>query len=290
MPLSGILAVLVTVTLWGGNFVAVKIAVTDVPPLFVTALRFLILAGALSPFLKVPAKHGRKILEYALVMGVGHFGLMFFAIRFVDVSTAAIALQTTTPFAVLLAWLMLGETFGPWRVAGMGMAFAGIVVLVGGPGSGGEPVACGMLAFAALMWALGNVRSKQMPDVSVFSQIAWMALIACPVLFGLSFVVEADQLTRLQGAGFRFWVSLVYMTIASSIVAYGLWYYLIKHYDVTAVAPYNLLVPLVAVSGGVLIMGDTLTVTKLIGGAMILSGVGLIQVREIIRSRRARRS
>ncbi|MDA0998788.1 MAG: EamA family transporter, partial [Proteobacteria bacterium] len=241
MRLSGIAAILVTVFLWGNNFVAAKIAVTDVPPLFVTALRFLILAGALSPFLKIPAGTGKRIVEYALVMGIGHFGTMFYAIRFMDVSTAAITLQTTTPFTVLLAWLMLGERFGPWRMAGLAMAFGGVVVLVGGPGGVDALMPLLMLVFAALMWAVGNVRSKQMPDVPIFSQIAWMALIGCPALAGMSWFTETGQLAALQDAEFRFWAALVYMTIASSIVAYGLWYYLLKTYDVTRIAPYNLL-------------------------------------------------
>jgi O-acetylserine/cysteine efflux transporter len=54
------------------------------------------------------------------------------------------------------------------------------------------------------------------------------------------------------------------------------------------VAPFNLLVPLVAVICGVAIMGDQLTVTKVIGGAMILGGVALITVRQIVVSRRAK--
>lgn len=289
MPLSGILAVLAVVLLWGMNFVAVKIAVTEVPPLFVTALRFLILACALTPFLRVPPGQMRRLLEYAVIMGVCHFGVMFYAIRFVDVSTTAIALQTNTPFSVLLAWLMLGENFGKWRMAGMGLAFLGVVVLVGGPGGRGDLLPVALLVFAAISWALGNVRSKQMKDVPVFTQIAWMAVIACPMLFGLSWTLESNQIADLQQSTYRFWISLVYMTVGSSISAYGLWYYLLKRYDVTAVAPYNLLVPLVAVTGGVTIMGDALTTTKLAGGAMILSGVTLIQFREILRARMARR-
>ncbi|MBO6521284.1 MAG: EamA family transporter [Rhodospirillales bacterium] len=290
MPLIGVLAALATVTLWGCNFVAVKVAVTEVPPYFVTAMRFALLAILLSPFLRIPKARTRDIAGYALIMGVGHFAIMFYAIQFLDISTTGIVLQLGTPFVVLLAWLMLKETFGLWRMAGMALAFTGIVILIGVPTVGVDVAALLILVVAAFMWALGSIRAKQIPDVSAFSLIAWMGLIVAPVALGLSMLFEADQLARTMSAPPKFWYGLVYMTLASSIAGYGLWYWLLNRYDVTAVAPYNLLVPLIAVASGVTIMGDELTLTKLIGGGMILGGVSLITVRQIVLARRARRT
>jgi len=288
MPLTGVLAALATVTLWGCNFVAVKYAVTQVPPFFVTAIRFAMLTILLSPFLRVPRICMKDIAGYALIMGVGHFAIMFYAIQFLDISTTGIVLQLGTPFVVLLAWLMLGETFGIWRMAGMTSAFCGIVILIGIPTVGVDVPSLLILVVAAFMWALSSIRAKQIQGVSPFSLIAWMALIVAPVSLGLSYLTETDQLARLQAADGLFWASYAYMTVASSIFGYGLWYYLLNRYDVTAVAPYNLLVPLIAGTSGVLIMGDELTPTKIIGGGMILAGVTLITVRQIILSRRAR--
>lgn len=288
MPLIGVLAALATVILWGCNFVAVKVAVTDVPPYFVTSIRFALLAILLSPFLRVSRAHAKDIAGYALIMGVGHFSIMFYAIQFLDISTTGIVLQLGTPFVVLLAWLMLKETFGIYRMAGMALAFTGIVILIGVPTAGVDVAALLVLVVAAFMWALGSIRAKQIADVSPFTLIAWMGLIVSPVALGLSYLFEADQVARLTEAAPRFWYGLAYMTLASSIAGYGLWYWLLNRYEVTAVAPYNLLVPLIAVASGVTIMGDELTLTKLIGGGMILGGVALITVRQMVLARRAR--
>ena len=288
MPLIGVLAALATVLLWGCNFIAVKYAVSHVPPFFVTAIRFALLAVLLAPFLRVPRQRYRDIAGYALIMGVGHFSIMFYAIQFLDISTTGIVLQLGTPFVVLLAWLMLKETFGIWRMAGMASAFSGIVILIGVPTVGVDVPSLLILVVAAFMWALGSIRAKQINDVSPFSLIAWMALIVAPVSLGLSYLTEHGQIAAVQTADQLFWIAYLYMTIASSIAAYGLWYWLLNRYDVTAVAPFNLLVPLIAGASGVLIMGDQLTPTKMIGGGMILAGVALITVRQIIVSRRAR--
>lgn len=287
MPPIGVCAALTVVILWGVNFVAVKIAITEVPAIFVAAVRFTILAFILAPFLKLPRGRIRGVLEYAAIMGVGHFAVMFASLQYVDISTGGIVLQLGTPFVVLLAWLMLKERFGVWRFAGMSIAFAGIGVLVGLPGGGVEPVWLFGLVFAAFMWALGSIRAKQLIGVPAFTLIAWMALLAAAPVYALSAIFEAGQIAAITAATWAFWGSLAYMIIASSVIGYGLWYWLIKRYDVTAVAPYNLLVPLIAATGGVTVLGDEITLVKLIGGGMIFGGVALITVRQIVLSRRA---
>lgn len=286
MPLIGVLAALATVTLWGANFIAVKIAITEVPPLFVSGMRFVILTLLLSPFLRVPKGHFRGIIEYALIMGVGHFCIMFVSLQYIEISTGGIVLQLGTPFIVLLAWLMLNERFGIWRFAGMLMAFGGIGILIGFPDSNIDPLWVFGLVFAAFMWALSSIRAKQLVGVQPFTLIAWMALIVAPMAFLLSWMFEVDQVTAVLQADWQFWAGLAYMIIASSIIGYGLWYWLIQRYEVSAVAPYNLLVPLVAAAGGIIVLGDVITPVKLIGGAMIFGGVTLITLRQLYLARR----
>jgi len=287
MPLWGVQAALLIVTLWGANFVAVKIAVTDVPPFFAAGIRFGAQVILLSPFLRVRVQDLKHLLIYAVFMGVGHFAVMFLAIQYLDVTTIGIVLQLGTPFMVLLAWLMLGEKFGVWRMIGMGIAFAGIVVLIGFPEDDIDPMWLLALVFAAFMWALGTVRAKQLSDIPPFSLIAWMSLMAMPMVFALSFAFETNQLEITLSAPPRFWAALAYMVIASAIIGYGMWYYLMKSYDVAVVAPYNLLVPLVSAICGVMIMGDTLTESKVLGGIMIVGGVSLITLRQVYLVRRA---
>lgn len=288
MPLIGVLAALTTVVLWGANFIAVKVAITEVPPLFVSGMRFVILTLLLSPFLRIPKGHFRGIFEYAMIMGIGHFCVMFVSLQFIEISTGGIVLQLGTPFIVLLAWLMLKERFGIWRFAGMLMAFGGIGILIGFPGSDIDPLWLFGLVFAAFMWALSSIRAKQLVGVRPFTLIAWMALMVAPMAFILSWMFESDQVSAVLQADWQFWASLAYMIIASSIIGYGLWYWLIQQYEVSAVAPYNLLVPLVAAAGGIIVLGDVITPVKMLGGALIFAGVALITLRQLYLARQTR--
>lgn len=288
MPLTGIIAALATVTLWGVNFAAVKIAISEVPPLAVSALRFAILSILLSPFLRVRPGAFGKIVHYGLAMGIGHFTVLFIGMQSLDISTTGIVMQLSTPFVVLLAWLMLGEHFGIWRAGGMGIAFGGIVVLIGVPAAGVDPLWLLVLVGSAFMWAYSSIRAKQISGVNPFTLIAWMSVIVTPIILVMSWAFEAGQIAAIRNASSDFWYSLAFMIGGSSIAAYGMWYWLLNRFEVTTVAPFNLLVPLVAVVCGVAFMGDQLTLSKIIGGVMILGGVALITVRQVVVARRAK--
>lgn len=288
MSLIGILAVLTTVTLWGVNFTFIKMAINEVPALAITAIRFAVLVVLLFPFLRVARRLLPRIVEYSVIMGVGHFTMLFVAMQYLDVTTTGIVLQLGTPFVVLLAWLMLGETFGVWRAAGMGVAFGGIVVLIGVPTAGVDPVWLLTLTASAFMWAFASIRAKQIKGVSPFSLIAWTSLTVAPIAAVLSWMFENGQITAIENASSMFWFSMAYVIIGSSVIGYGLWYWALGRFDVIALAPYNLLTPLVAATGGVAFLGDQLTTTKLIGGGMILGGVTLITLRQVVVARRAK--
>ena len=113
-----ILASLAVVVL-GVNIVAIKLAVGFAPPLLVTGLRFLAVGLALAWFFPFPKQLWRQVLVLSVVQGLIHHGLMFIAFEGVDAVVAAIIIQLRSPFAVIFAWVILGEKFGLWRTTGM---------------------------------------------------------------------------------------------------------------------------------------------------------------------------
>ena len=100
-----------------------------------------------------------------------------------------------------------------------------------------------------------------------------------PQLFLLSFLMEDGQWASLQSASPAGWFSLIYAAVAASIAGYGLWYYLIGKFNVSRIVPYALLSPLFGISSAVLVLGDELTATRIIGGILTLVGVAFVQLR-----------
>lgn len=278
MPIKDWLLALTVVTLWGLNFIAVKVAVATVPPFLLTALRFALVAAVLAPLFR-PARHQWKgIVGIGAVLGVGHFGLMFVGLSGMDAASAAIITQLGVPFSALLAWLAFGEPLGLGRGIGLVLAFSGVALLAGEPSL---PSLAPMLILVAAMvaWAISNVQVKRLGDINPLALNGWMAVFAAPMLAVLSFTVEtghAELPARLM-ADWRPWAGIAYTVIASSLVAYTLWYGLLRRHPMNRVVPVTLLGPVVAVAAGVLVLGETLTWQKVVGGAITIIGVAVVQ-------------
>lgn len=275
-----LLQVLVVVLIWGFNFVVIKTAVTEIPPLALTVLRFLFVGALLTPFFRPEKSQFKLLLLLSLIMGAGHFGLLFLGLRGADAATAALLLQLGVPFSSILAAVFFADRLGWMRAAGMGLAFAGAGLLAGDPG-GGTPLAITALLVSAVCWAGSNILIKRIPQLHPMTIIGWLSLLAVPMLTILSLLFETDQLTAIRSADWKVWAALAYFVLASSVIAYYLWYRLIARLQVNQVVPFTLLAPVIGVAAGVLILGEAFTGYKVLGGVLTIAGVAVIQFRQM---------
>ncbi len=270
-------AALAVVLVWAFNFIVGKVGVTQLPPLLLMAMRFALVAALLTPFFQPLGERWRMILALSVVLGGMHFGLMFAGLRGVDAGPAAIAIQLTVPFSALLAAVFYRERLGSWQTAGMLVAFVGVYLLAGDPAHRPSAAHFLMVVGAAFAWAVANVLIKRLGPINVFTLNAWVALLACPQLLLASFLLESGQVRAIELADWRAWGSVVYMAVGASIIAYGLWYRLIEKHELNRVVPLTLLSPVLAVALAVPTLGEPLTGHVLIGGAITLAGVAMIQ-------------
>lgn len=270
-------AALTIVFVWALNFIVGKVAVMQLPPLLLMSLRFALVAALLIPFLRPVPGRWREIVTLSMLLGSLHFGLMFSGLRGIDAGPAAIAIQLTVPFSALLALCFYGERLGLWQVAGMLVAFLGVYLLAGDPTRTPSAVHFLMVVGAAFAWALANVLIKRLGAINPFTLNAWVALLACPQLLLASLLLERGQTAALQAADWRAWGAIAYMAVGASIIAYGLWYHLIAKHAMNSIVPLTLLSPVLAVGLAVPLLGETLTLNILTGGAITLAGVAMIQ-------------
>ncbi len=212
-----------------------------------------------------------------MVLGGLHFGLLFTGLKGVNAGPAAIAIQLTVPFSALLAWLVYAERMGRWQLAGIAVAFAGIYILAGDATERPDPASFLIIVVGAFAWAVANILIKRLGRINPFVLNAWIALIAAPLLFSASAVLESGQIRALTGAGWRGWGAVFYMAVGASITAYGLWYYLIGKYPLNRIVPLTLLSPVLAVALAMVILDEPATVRILAGGAITIFGVAMIQ-------------
>ena len=279
MKFLDILAALTVALCWGVNVAVIKVGVAEFPPIFMTGLRFLIVALLLIWWVRPPWQQMRSIVVLSVVFGGLHFGCVFFGLKGVDVSIASILILLGVPFSVLFARILLKERFGFKKMCGMAVAFVGLLILLGEPATSSSPLHLTVFFIAIVAWGIGNTLIKMVGTINIFALNAWVGLFASVQLLVVSMFLESGQLAAMQNASLLAWGALGYVVLMASIVGYGLWYYLVGKYDVTKVVPFNLLVPVIGVLSGVFLMGDKLTLTQGLGGIVTLVGVAIIQLR-----------
>ena len=275
-PRHGVALALV-ILIWGSNLVIGKIGVTQMPPIFMMGLRFVLVAGLLSPFLRGGDKPCWQLVLLSVTLGGLQFALMFTGLRGLDAGTASIAVQLYVPFSALLAWAAFGERLRPQQIGGMLVAFAGAYVLFGAPRVATNGDSFFLVVAGAFMLSLATIQIKRMGRANVFALNAWVAVFAAPQLFLLSYLLEDGQVAALMESDWRAWGALAWMAVAVTIVSNGLFYHLINTYPLSKVVPVTLLSPVVAVALAVPVLGEPITTHLVTGGLLTLLGVAAIQ-------------
>src|SRR5439155_24530800 len=167
--------------LWGYQFVAIKVGVTEFPPLFFLALRFLAIALLLVPFVKKPTRQQfGPIAAISFFLAGLNFGLFYVCLGLVSGSMSAVAYQLAPPFTVLLAWPLPAERPSLTTSAGLAIAFVGLVVLAAGPGLSANALPLLHVVGAAFAFAVSNVLTKRYGPFDPLTLMGWSSLLTVP--------------------------------------------------------------------------------------------------------------
>jgi O-acetylserine/cysteine efflux transporter len=261
---------------WGMGFTLAKAGLGEFPPLFLMSMRFVLSAGILLWFFPPPIGQLRAIFMVALVSATIQYGLTFTGLTGLDASTAILLVQLEVPFGALLAAIFLNDKLGWKRTLGMALAFFGVSLIAGAPSIRNHLFSAFLVMSGALTWSIGQVMIKRMVTITGFQLITWVAVFAGPQMFISSLIVESGHLSALKNATIVGWGTVVYMGIVMTALGYGIWYHLLKKYDVNQVMPFLLLLPVSSILGAVLLLGERPNIRTLIGGVFVVIGVAAI--------------
>lgn len=275
--------------IWGSTWLFIKLGLRDLPPLSFAATRFLLATLILSAIVAARrASLPRGRAEWALIAKTGvlafalNYGLLFWGEQHISSGLAALIQASIPVFGMLLAHPYLpGERLNARKltgallgVVGVGVIFSSQLAAEGGMAVWGSAAVLAGAVFVAYANVLVKARGARL-DAAVLSA----GQMAC------GFVVLAAAGLTFEGNPLNFrWtrlavVCLLYLTLVGSVAAFLLFYWLVRHVDVTKTMLIALVTPLAAVSLGVLVLGEEVTWRTLAGGALILAGIGLVVLR-----------
>jgi O-acetylserine/cysteine efflux transporter len=275
---------LLIIGVWGVNFAVIKVGVVGVPPLLLGALRFVLAAFPALLFFKAPRVPLRWYLAYGLTISVAQFAFLFSAIHVgMPSGLASLVLQSQSFFTLLLASWWLHERWQGHQMAGLLLALGGLVLIGVAHGPSVQGASLPLLGFAltllaALSWACGNIVTRVVGRFGPMNQLAfvvWASLVPPLPFLALSLWLEGPQaimqaLTHLTAGTLA---AVAYLAWMATLLGYGLWTYLISRYPTNRVAPFTLLVPLVGLSTGWVVFGETLGPLHWAGGALLMLGL-----------------
>jgi drug/metabolite transporter (DMT)-like permease len=278
------------VIVWGGSFVATKMAVREVAPATVVWLRFgigLIILGAVVAARRQFALPKRKDLAYLALLGfIGitfHQWLQSTGLQTAQATATAWIVATTPVFMALLGWLVLKERLARTQAAGIGLAAFGVLLVV----SHGDLASIGkgrigtlgdfLVLLSALNWAIFSALSrrglKTYPPTRMIFYVMGFGWLFSSVLFFIG--PGLGQVTQLTRSG---WLAIGFLGVFCSGLAYIFWYDALSSLPVAQVGAFVYLEPFVTVIVAALLLDEPLLWTSLLGGGMILTGVILVQV------------
>lgn len=262
--------------IWGMGFVVAKGGMAHFPPILLMALRFSVTAMALAWFLGPIGENLPRLLLISFVGAAIQYALTFTGVKGLGAGFSALVVQLEVPFLVMLGALLLGERPGAVKWIGIMIAFVGVALIAAREQFSGSLLPVVLVMGGAFFWALGQVLVRGLKGMTGLSVTAWTAVLATPQLFLLSALFETGQIEAIKSAGPTAWGATLYLGLVMTTLGYFLWNSLILRNEVGLVAPFLLLLPVFSVIGGVGFLGEALTLSRLAGGAVVLTGVALI--------------
>jgi O-acetylserine/cysteine efflux transporter len=273
-PADVCLAVTVAVT-WGLGFVASRLALDELPPALMTAMRFGI-AAVPCLFVNRPKVSWTLLMAISFTLFLGQFLTQSWAIaRGVPVGLTSVIVQSQALFTVAFAALAFREIPTRLQMIGIGVAAIGLLMICGTVGFDFSVDAFAVLLISPVSFAIGNLLLRRVRGVRMFDLFAWLCLVAALPLFALTLLTDGPQATwhalaQMSPTGI---VSMLFIGAISTCVAYWMWGRLLRDYTAAQVVPFALLVPFVGAGASSIVFGERFGPLRLAGMITVVGGI-----------------
>jgi drug/metabolite transporter (DMT)-like permease len=286
---------LILSVIWGTTWIFIKLGLRDLPPFTFAGIRFLVAASILW-LIVLWRRQGlpRKSSDWLMIAWTGfiafavNYGLIFWGEQYITSGLAAVLQSTIPAFGLLIAHFHLpAERITIRKMAGVVLGMAGTAVIFHDQMAvEGTDALWGSIA---LFISSGCVAYSNVLVKARCRHIETAALAAGQMTFGLVPLLLVGAVW--EGSPFRLqWtaqalVSLLYLALIGSAVAFFLYYWLVKRIDVTKTMLIALVTPVIALLIGMIILSEDVTWRIVLGGAAILAGISLIVIERRVLSR-----
>ncbi len=275
--------------IWGSSFAWIKIAVEEIPPASLVALRMGLGAVgmlALLAFIRVPMPRGAREWLPLVVLGAVNAAVPIFLIswgeQFVDSGTAAVLNSLTPIFSLLIAGVALRvEPVTALRVGGLLLGFLGAALLASREldlrADASGLIGAGAVVLAAFSYAVGASYARhRIRSTHRYVVAAGTLVFAALDTAVLALITDGGVILPTQPDTI---LAVAWLGVLGSFVAYVCFFFLIEHLGATVAAMVTFMFPVVGVALGVLLLGERMDVRLILGTVLVLMGIMVVTLR-----------
>lgn len=276
-PVDIFCAVLVAV-IWGLGFVASRLALDELSPAMMTALRFVI-AAVPCLFIRKPDVPWRVLIVISLAMFLVQFLAQSYGIAMgVPVGLTSVIVQSQALFTVAFAAIVFRERPTAMQLLGIAIASCGLLMISGTVGFDFTVGAFLVLMISPISFAAGNLLLRLANDAPMFDLFAWLYLIPPLPLLAWALATDGPQatwhdLTHMTWSGI---VSMLAIGILTTSFGYWLWGRLLRLYTPAQVTPFALLVPFIGAAASAVVFHETFGMLRLAGMLTVVFGIAVM--------------
>jgi drug/metabolite transporter (DMT)-like permease len=291
MPARARLALLTAAVLWAVSFVATKVALGSIPPLTVVSLRLLVSAACFLPLIALSggprSLGGRGILAQLFVLslfGAGlHYASQTIGLQYTTASNASLYTTTGPITILLLSALTLDERITWRKAAGIAIAMAGVLVVMGPEKLAAleldEHILGDVLVLASLiMWGLFTVFGKRLTDLlGALRVTAWVTVIGAAWMAPVGWVEMRARGFSPASIPLEAWLAIAFLGVGCSFLATLLYVTALGMTESQKVGVYLYIIPPMTAVVAALYLGETISANLVTGAVLVIAGVALTE-------------
>lgn len=277
LPVSHLLLALAIVAVWGTNFVVIKISLESFPPFLFAALRFVFAFLPAVFFLPRPKVSWVNLCIYGLAVGVGQFGILYFAIDGnISPGLASLVVQTQVFFTIGFAMLFAKEQLKLYQAVAVAIAMTGLGIIAVHTDATTTFLGLALVVFAGFSWGVANTASRRAGAINMLSYVVWASAFAIPPLLLISWIFEGgwdSMYVSLTSAPTGAWLGVLWQSWGNTLFGYGAWAWLLSKHPAAAVAPAPLLVPIFGMGSAAFFLSEPLPLWKILAAGIVILGL-----------------
>ena len=277
LPASHLLLALAIVAVWGTNFVVIKLSLAAFPPFLFAALRYTFAFLPLVFFVPRPKTSWVNLCIYGLAVGVGQFGILYFAIDGrISPGLASLVIQTQVFFTIGFAMFFAKERLRTYQMLAVLVAMTGLAIIALHTDATTTFLGLALVVFTGFSWGVANTVSRRAGSINMLAYVVWASAFAIPPLFAISFLFEGGwghMSTSLTSAPVGAWAGVLWQSWGNTIFGYSAWAWLLSKHPAAVVAPAPLLVPIFGMGAAAYFLGESLPLWKILAAGLVIVGL-----------------